>query len=43
MKLRGRGQMPPIASSRVDDPAVKLMEAWIRGLPKTVPEKTGGD
>lgn len=43
MKLRGRGQMPPIASSRVDEPAVKLFETWIRGLPKSTADKTAGN
>ena len=29
---RGRGQMPPLASARVDDKAVRLFETWIRGM-----------
>jgi len=30
---RGTGQMPPLASTRVDSKAVKLIADWIRGLP----------
>ena len=29
---RGRGQMPPLSSARVDEKAVKLFETWIKGL-----------
>ena len=29
---RGRGQMPPLSSERVDDKAVRLLEAWIKGM-----------
>jgi glucose/arabinose dehydrogenase/mono/diheme cytochrome c family protein len=29
---RGTGQMPPLASSRVDDEAVQLLREWIRSL-----------
>ncbi len=29
---RGRGQMPPLASARVDEKAVRLFEAWIKGM-----------
>jgi hypothetical protein len=29
---RGKGQMPPLASSRVDEQAVKLLREWISGL-----------
>jgi hypothetical protein len=29
---RGAGQMPPLASSLPDEPAVRLLEAWIRGM-----------
>jgi mono/diheme cytochrome c family protein len=43
MKVRGRGQMPPMASSRVDESAVKLLDAWIRGLPKSTADKTTGN
>ncbi len=43
MRLRGRGQMPPMATSVVDEPAVKLLEAWIRSVPKPAADKTGGD
>jgi uncharacterized repeat protein (TIGR03806 family) len=32
MTHRGRGQMPPLASARVDEKAVKLFEAWIEGM-----------
>lgn len=31
---RGRGQMPPLASSIVDEAAVKLLEEWIAQLPR---------
>lgn len=43
MKLRGRGQMPPIASSQVDEPAVRLLQEWIRSLPQPAAEKSGSD
>jgi glucose/arabinose dehydrogenase len=33
MTRRGRGQMPPLATSLVDAEGVKLLEAWIRELP----------
>jgi hypothetical protein len=29
---RGRGQMPPLATSQVDDEAVRLLRAWIESL-----------
>jgi len=29
---RGRGQMPPLATSRIDERAQKLLREWIRGL-----------
>ena len=32
MTHRGRGQMPPLGSARVDEKAVKLFEAWIEGM-----------
>ncbi|MFN9374063.1 MAG: PQQ-dependent sugar dehydrogenase [Planctomycetaceae bacterium] len=32
LTLRGRGQMPPLATSRVDRQAVELLDAWIRSL-----------
>jgi hypothetical protein len=32
LTLRGRGQMPPLATSRVDRQAVDLLDAWIRSL-----------
>src|SRR5262249_2916396 len=34
---RGRGQMPPLATSQVDDDAVRLLREWILSL--DVPEK----
>lgn len=39
MKIRGTGQMPPIATSIVDEEAVALIEAWIRSMENT--DKTG--
>jgi glucose/arabinose dehydrogenase len=30
---RGTGQMPPLASTRVDSKAVRMIADWIRGLP----------
>ncbi len=33
MTLRGRGQMPPLATSVVDEAAVKLLREWIERLP----------
>jgi uncharacterized repeat protein (TIGR03806 family) len=32
LSRRGRGQMPPLVSSRVDEQAVKLVRDWIAGL-----------
>ena len=32
MSKRGRGQMPPLATSLVDDEAVRLLRAWIESL-----------
>lgn len=32
LTLRGRGQMPPLATSRVDRQAVEMLDAWIRSL-----------
>jgi hypothetical protein len=29
---RGQGQMPPLASSRVDEAAVKMLREWITGM-----------
>lgn len=43
MRLRGRGQMPPIASSYIDESAARLVEEWIRTLPKSATERSGGD
>ncbi len=43
MRLRGRGQMPPLASALVDEPAVQLLEGWIRSLNKPAVEKVGGN
>src|SRR5262249_18480937 len=34
-----RGRMPPLASSVVDDAAVRLMKEWIRDLKAVEPEK----
>jgi len=33
MSLRGRGQMPPLATHLVDERAVSLLREWIRQLP----------
>jgi uncharacterized repeat protein (TIGR03806 family) len=30
MGLRGRGQMPPLATSRVDEEAMRLLREWVR-------------
>ncbi len=32
LSRRGRGQMPPLVSNRVDDQAVAMFRAWIAGL-----------
>jgi uncharacterized repeat protein (TIGR03806 family) len=32
MKIRGRGQMPQLATNRVDEEAVKMLSKWIRQL-----------
>ena len=37
MARRGRGQMPPLATSRVDERAVALIENWIRRRKPTAP------
>ncbi|MGE5193354.1 MAG: PQQ-dependent sugar dehydrogenase [Deltaproteobacteria bacterium] len=34
LATRGRGQMPPLAASVVDEAGVKLLRAWIESLPK---------
>lgn len=34
MEQRGRGQMPPLATSRVDAAATMLLREWIASLPK---------
>jgi mono/diheme cytochrome c family protein len=34
LATRGRGQMPPLATSVVDEAGVKLLRAWIESLPK---------
>ena len=34
MSHRGRGHMPPLATSLVDEPAVEMLRAWIRRLEK---------
>jgi uncharacterized repeat protein (TIGR03806 family) len=31
---RGRGQMPPLATSLVDEPAVEMLRAWVRAMPE---------
>ncbi|MCE9604367.1 MAG: PQQ-dependent sugar dehydrogenase [Planctomycetia bacterium] len=37
--LRGRGQMPPIASSQVDPVGVEAIRGWIASLPKVQPPR----
>lgn len=32
LKVRGKGQMPPLASTRVDEKATGLIRAWIRAM-----------
>jgi uncharacterized repeat protein (TIGR03806 family) len=32
--LRGPGQMPPLSTSRVDEPGLALLRDWVRGLGK---------
>ena len=32
--MRGSGQMPPIATNRVDEAGLELMREWCRGLKK---------
>ncbi len=34
MAKTGRGRMPPLSSSRVDEQAVSLFDAWIKQLPR---------
>jgi ABC-type transporter Mla MlaB component len=33
-ELRGRDQMPPLATSRVDEAGVSLLREWIKSLKK---------
>lgn len=40
MKIRGRGQMPPLATSVVDTRATKLIHDWIASLQPPAPEET---
>jgi uncharacterized repeat protein (TIGR03806 family) len=35
LNTRGRGQMPPLATSRVDEQAVRLLTEWIQQMPAT--------
>jgi len=35
MRIRGRGQMPPLATSRVDEEAVALLRDWIASLDRS--------
>lgn len=42
MAQRGRGQMPPLASSMVDQEAVALIREWITSLPRGC-KLTGGE
>ncbi len=37
LTLRGTGQMPPMASNRVDPAASKMIDHWIRSLPAATP------
>lgn len=37
MVKRGRGQMPPLASSMIDPTGTALLEEWIRSLPPGMP------
>ena len=41
MKLRGEGQMPPIATTLVDMQGVGAVEKWIRALPSASPPRLG--
>jgi hypothetical protein len=34
ISLRGPGQMPPLATSRVDEPALAMMREWVKSLKK---------
>lgn len=38
MKIRSPGQMPVVASQLTDHDGVRLIEEWIRSLPRTEPE-----
>src|SRR5205814_1138932 len=29
---RGPGQMPPLSTSLIDEPAVEMLRAWVRGM-----------
>jgi uncharacterized repeat protein (TIGR03806 family) len=37
LRIRGRGQMPQLATNVVDERAVQLLKAWIESLPKEAP------
>jgi hypothetical protein len=32
ISIRGTGQMPPLATSRVDEPALKMLREWVASL-----------
>jgi hypothetical protein len=34
ISLRGAGQMPPLASNRVDEQGLELMREWVRTMKK---------
>ena len=32
MECRTRGQMPPLATSLVDEPALQMLREWVKGM-----------
>jgi hypothetical protein len=41
MKIRGRDQMPPLATELVDTAGVEALSRWIAGLPPVVAADAG--
>jgi hypothetical protein len=42
MQRTGLGRMPHIASTVVDEPALKLLTEWIRNMPRSGDDKKPG-
>jgi len=35
---RGPGQMPPLSTSLIDEPALEMLRTWVRGMQEKQPE-----